>query len=148
MRVAIWVVLVAVLAVALGGAWLYTPDKSRAELDAKYHLGPGDYREAAGIRVRLQDTGPRDAPTVILLHGFGSSLETWDAWSDELSSDHRVVRLDLPGFGLTGPDPSGDYSDARTMVILAALMDGLGIQRASVVGNSMGGRIAWKFAAE
>jgi pimeloyl-ACP methyl ester carboxylesterase len=58
-----------------------------------------------------------------------------------------VVRYDLPGFGLTGPDPTHDYSDGRSVVVLLALMDTLGVKRASLVGNSMGGRIAWTFAA-
>ncbi len=59
----------------------------------------------------------------------------------------RAIRLDLPGFGLTGPDPTGDYSDGRSVAVLAALMDRLGVAHASLVGNSLGGRIAWKFAA-
>ena len=53
----------------------------------------------------------------------------------------------MPGFGLTGADPSGDYTDTSSIAVLLALMDQLGIARASVVGNSMGGRIAWRFAA-
>jgi pimeloyl-ACP methyl ester carboxylesterase len=64
-----------------------------------------------------------------------------------LDRDHRVIRYDLPGFGLTGRDPSGDYTDERGVAILRGLLDRLGIARASVVGNSMGGRIAWRFAA-
>ena len=84
---------------------------------------------------------------MIMLHGFGASLHTWEPWAQALSGDHRVIRFDLPGFGLTGADPSGDYSDARSVQVLAALMDRLGLQRASLVGNSIGGKIAWKFAA-
>ncbi|WP_428395015.1 alpha/beta fold hydrolase [Lichenicoccus sp.] len=134
---------------ALAGAvaaWLYTPDKSAAALEKKYLDSPADYREVAGIRLHLRDTGPSDAPAVILLHGFGSSLHTWQPWAERLSTDNRVIRYDLPGFGLTGPDPSGDYSDRRGIAILAALMDDLGIARASLVGNSMGGKLAWTFA--
>ena len=59
----------------------------------------------------------------------------------------RLVALDLPGFGLTGPDPTGDYSDERSVAVLVALLDRLGIGQAAVVGSSMGGRIAWRFAA-
>ena len=132
----------------LGGAalafWLYAPDKPRAVLEAAY---PGEYRSVDGVRLRLRDTGPRDAPAVILLHGFGASLETWEPWAQALSAHFRVIRFDLPGFGLTGADPTGDYSDAREMKILADLMDQLGVARASLVGNSLGGRIAWSFAA-
>jgi pimeloyl-ACP methyl ester carboxylesterase len=137
------------LAVALAGFlfWAWTPDKTRAEIEAKY-LHSGDrYFEIAGARLRLRDTGPRNAPAIIFLHGFGSSLETWEPWAKSLSFDFRVIRFDLPGSGLTGPDPTGDYSDIRGVRILAALMDRLGLVRASIVGNSIGGRIAWKFAA-
>jgi pimeloyl-ACP methyl ester carboxylesterase len=84
---------------------------------------------------------------VILLHGFGSSLQTWDDWAATLSATHRVIRYDLPGFGLTGADPSGQYSVARGVAVLAALMDQLGVAKASLVGNSMGGMLAWQFAA-
>ena len=135
------------LAVVLAAAWLYTPDLSRAALEKKYRVASTDYVEAAGIRLHVKDSGPRDAPAIILLHGFGSSLQTFDAWSDALSGKYRVVRYDLPGFGLTGADPTHDYSDERGVAILAALMDKLGIHRASIAGNSMGGKLAWQFAA-
>jgi pimeloyl-ACP methyl ester carboxylesterase len=143
------VVIVVLLAALLGaGLWLYTPDKPRAALEAKYGVSPADYVDAAGMRLHVRDTGPRDAPAVILLHGFGASLLTWDAWADLLSDRFRVIRYDLPGFGLTGPDPTGDYTDARGVGVLLALMGRLGIARASIIGNSMGGKLAWTFAAE
>lgn len=134
--------------VALGAVALallfYAPDKPRTGLEASY---PGDYRIVERVRLRLRDTGPRDAPAVILLHGFGASLDTWEPWARTLSTRFRVIRFDLPGFGLTGPDPTGDYSDARQRQILLGLLDQLHIERASLVGNSLGGRIAWNFAA-
>lgn len=97
--------------------------------------------------LRVRDSGPRDAPAVILLHGFGASLDTWDAWADVLARHHRVVRFDLPGSGLSAPDPAGDYTDARSVALLLALMDRVGLARASLVGHSIGGRVAWTFAA-
>ena len=139
-----WLAGLAVLATVALAIWFYAPDKPRAELEASY---PGEYRIVDGVRLRLRDTGPRDAPAVILLHGFGASLDTWEPWAQALSARYRVIRYDLPGFGLTGPDPTGDYSDAREMKILNDLMDQLGIARASLVGNSLGGRIVWNFAA-
>jgi len=137
------------LAIVVAGAlaWLYTPDKQGAALEAMYALPPSVFLELAGVRLHVRDTGPRTAPAVILLHGFGASLQTWEDWARDLERDHRVIRYDLPGFGLTGADPSGDYTDARSIAVLLALMDRLGVARASVVGNSMGGRIAWTFAA-
>jgi pimeloyl-ACP methyl ester carboxylesterase len=85
---------------------------------------------------------------VVLLHGFGSSLHTWDVWAKGLATTHRVVRIDLPGSGLSLPDPAHDYRDERSLDMLIALMDSLGLQRTSLVGHSMGGRIAWTFAAK
>jgi pimeloyl-ACP methyl ester carboxylesterase len=134
----------AFLAIVAAAVWLYAPDKPRGVLETAY---PGDYRLVDGVRLRLRDTGPRGAPAVILLHGFGASLDTWEPWARALSGRYRVIRFDLPGFGLTGTDPTGDYTDAREMRILADLMDQLGVARASLIGNSLGGRIAWSFAA-
>ena len=137
-----------VLAVMLASAWaMITPDQPRAALERVYATPPSQFVDILGLRLHLRDTGPRDAPAVILLHGFGSSLHTWDSWAVALEREHRVIRFDIPGFGLTGADPSGDYTDARSHAVLLALMDRLGIARATVVGHSMGGRIAWSFAA-
>ncbi len=140
-----WVTGVTVVGIAVLAFFLYAPDKPRTTLEAAY---PGDYRTVDGVRLRLRDTGPRDAPPVLLLHGFGASLDTWEPWAQALSTRFRVIRFDLPGFGLTGADPTGDYSDARAMQLLVALMDQSGIDRAAIIGNSLGGRIAWTFAAE
>jgi pimeloyl-ACP methyl ester carboxylesterase len=132
----------------LAGGWLWTPDKPAAELEARYAAAPSQFVQAAGIRLHLRDTGPRDAPAVLLLHGFGASLHSWDAWAEGLQDRLRVVRLDLPGAALTGPDPGGRYSDERGLEVILALLDQLGIQQADVVGHSMGGRLAWRLAAE
>jgi pimeloyl-ACP methyl ester carboxylesterase len=147
MKLAVLIVVVVVVALLSGAAaWLYTPDKPRAALEAKYQVSPADYQDVAGMRLHVRDTGPRDAPAVILLHGFASSLETWDAWAAMLSDRFRVIRYDQPGFGMTGPDPTGAYTDARGVQVLTALMDRLGIAKASIIGNSMGGKLAWNFA--
>jgi pimeloyl-ACP methyl ester carboxylesterase len=143
-RVLRWTGALILLALAGLTIWLYAPDKPRSALEMAY---PGEYRMVLGQRLRIRDTGPRDAPPLILLHGFGSSLDTWEPWAKALSAKYRVIRLDLPGFGLTGPDALGDYSDRRTLAILAGLMDQLGLARATFIGNSLGGRFAWEFAA-
>ncbi len=142
------VVGVLVFIVVLAAGWLWTPDKNRALLEARYANAPSDFIEVAGLRLHVRDSGPKDAPAVILLHGFGASLHTWEVWAQALSSDHRVIRYDLPGAGLTGADPTGDYSDTRGMQVLLALMDKLGVQQTSLIGHSMGGRLAWRFAAQ
>jgi pimeloyl-ACP methyl ester carboxylesterase len=126
---------------------LWTPDISRSLLEARYLAAPGDRVPVREWRLHLRDSGPRDAPALILIHGFGASLQTWDAWAAALSHTHRVIRFDLPGSGLSLPDPAADYTDARSLELLIALMDHLGLQRATIVGHSIGGRIAWTFAA-
>ncbi len=138
------------LLASLGGAgwWLWTPDANRAALEARYAAPPSSFVTLEGVRLHVRDTGPRNGPPVLLLHGFGSSLHTWDQWAVLLEADRRVIRLDLPGFGLTGADPTGDYSDLRAVALLEGLLDRLGVAQADVVGSSMGGRIAWRFAAE
>ena len=123
MKKGLTVVLLAAL--SLLSMWLWTPDLPRAELEARYLAAPGDMRTVGPWRLHVRDSGPRDAPVVVLLHGFGSSLQTWDAWAEGLQQTRRVVRLDLPGSGLSPPDPDHDYG----------------------VGHSMGGRIAWTLAA-
>ena len=129
------------------GAWLYSPDKTIEELRSKYLRSPSDFIDAAGLRLHIRDDGAPNTNTAVLLHGFGASLHTWEPWAQEMQKQMRVIRIDLPGFGLTGPDPKADYSDNRSTEILLALLNKLGIEKASIVGNSIGGRIAWKFAA-
>ena len=139
-----WVLALMVMSLAGISFWVYSPDKPRELLQAEY---AGDYRSIGNLRLRLRDTGPRDAPAIILIHGFSSSLDTWEPWAQALSKRYRVIRFDLPGFGLTGADPSGNYSDERAVQILTSLMDQRRVDRAHVIGNSLGGRIAWTFAA-
>lgn len=100
-----------------------------------------------GVRARVRIQGPDDAPVLIMVHGFSHSLESWDAWANALSTDYRVVRMDLPGHGLTGPDPQARYSVPQTVEFLDGLMDALQIDRATLVGNSLGGLVAWRQAA-
>ena len=133
--------------VAVAGIALYTPDKSRPLLEGRYAAPPSAFITAAGARLHVRDTGPRDGPVLLMLHGFASSLQTWDGWAALLDADYRVIRIDLPGFALTGPDPVNELSDDRAVTVLLALMDQLGVARATLIGNSMGGRIAWRFAA-
>ena len=129
------------------GIWAWTPDRARAGLSKKYGNSSTEYLTIGGTPLRIRDTGPKDAPVLILLHGFGSSLETWEPWAQSLSVNHRVVRFDLPGCGLSEPDRTGEYGDARSVSLVKNLMGRLGVGTATLIGNSMGGRIAWQFAA-
>jgi len=129
------------------GAVLWTPDLSRAEVESDYLQSPDDMRTVLGNRLHVRDRGARGAPAVLMIHGFGSSLQTWDAWAAALSDEWRVVRLDLPGSGLSGPDSTNDYTDARTHALLIELLAQLDLASVAVIGHSIGGRIAWSFAS-
>jgi pimeloyl-ACP methyl ester carboxylesterase len=134
----------------LGGGWLWTPDLPRAELEARYAGPPSEFVDLMGLRLHVRDSAPQagpERPVVLMLHGFGGSLHTWEAWATGLAATHRVIRIDLPGAGLTGADPSGDYSDERGIALLSALLTQRGVARATVLGHSMGGRLAWRYAA-
>ena len=135
------------LALLALGIWLWTPDRDRAQLEATYLSTPGDMRQVGPWRLHLRDTGPRDAQAVLFIHGFGSSHHTWEAWALALESKHRIVRFDLPGNGLSDPDPTADYSDERSHQLIVAVMDSLGLAKAGIAGHSIGGRLAWTFAA-
>ncbi len=117
-----------------------------------FHQGPmpgepadATYADVDGVRVRYLDVGPKDAPAVVLLHGFASSLETWTAVVPRLVPAHRVLALDLKGFGWTDR-PEGDYSPAAQARLVFALMDARGIAHADVVAHSWGCSVALAMA--
>ena len=133
------------LALSVWLAW--TPDKTEQVLLQSYSR-PGTARLMVQQQpVFVQDSGPRDAPAILLLHGFGASLQAWDDWAPALEKNLRVLRIDIPGFGLSGPAVNQDYSDAADVARVIALLDQLGVQQVIVAGHSMGGRIAWNLAA-
>ena len=135
----------AILAVVMHGLW--TPDLERAELEKRYAASSTQTIELDGLKVHYKETGPQGAPALLLLHGFGSSLQAWDDWSVKLEQKYRVIRLDLPGFGLTGASPDHDYSEEKDLAILTRFADKLGLDKFSVIGHSMGGKMAWSLAA-
>ena len=134
--------------ILLAALYLWTPDKSKAELEKIYGSPQTAYVSALGVNLHYQDTGPsKNAIPIVFLHGFGASLQTWETWAQALSEDYRVISVDLPGFGLTGEDPSGIYTDQRSVEVLEAFLKELNIPKVVLVGNSMGGKFAWQFAA-
>jgi pimeloyl-ACP methyl ester carboxylesterase len=123
------------------------PDLSPRRLERRYTDDASTFVEVEGTRVHYRDEGPADAPTVLALHGVYSSLHTWDGWVEELGEEYQVVRLDLPGFGLTGPTDGESHSLAEYASFLDAFCARLGLDDVAVAGNSLGGAIAWRFAA-
>ena len=122
-------------------------DRSVEELKDKYAQAPSAFMEVGGMSVHYRDEGnPRDTLPIVLLHGTGASLHTFDAWAHALKEDSRVIRMDLPGFGLTGPFPDRRYSIDHYVNFIASFLAKRGVQQCVLAGNSLGGQIAWNFA--
>ena len=98
------------------------------------------------MRIHFRDEGT--GPAVLLLHANFSNLLGWDPWAEALKDKYRVVRFDIPAFGLTGPDPSGDYSNERTLALTEKFADAVGLRRFVIGGTSLGGGIAIRYAAK
>lgn len=97
------------------------------------------YADVDGVRVRYRDEG--SGPPVVMIHGFASSLETWDTVSPTLKKNHRLLSLDLKGFGWTDR-PEGDYSPAAQARLVLSLMKARGIEKAAFVAHSWGSSVA------
>lgn len=134
----------------LAGIWaVWAPDKPLAELQTRWAAAPSQFIMVAGQQVHVRDEGPRDDPQpMVLLHGTSDSLHTWDGWAAQLRGQRRVIRFDLPGFGLTGPAVTADYSIDAYVRFVAAVLDHLDMKRVVLGGNSLGGEIAWRAALE
>ncbi|MGD9811345.1 MAG: alpha/beta fold hydrolase [Sphingobium sp.] len=123
-----------------------TPDT--ASIDHRYLTTADRHVSVDGVSYRVREEGPRDAPVILLIHGFSFSLESWDAWAADLSRDYRVIRFDLAGHGLSGTAPDGRYDADQRIERILVLMDRLGIRHATIAGNSYGGLLAWRIAAQ
>jgi pimeloyl-ACP methyl ester carboxylesterase len=146
-RAIAWVICALLLAGAIGLALSWQPDRPAPGLEARWATPPSQFISVKGQRVHLRDEGPRaDASPILLIHGTSASLHTWDGWAEGLRAKRRVIRFDLSGFGLTGPNSSGDYSDAAHAQFVVDLADALGLARFVVAGNSLGGEVAWRTA--
>ena len=145
-KVACGLLALALLAGA-GIALTWRPDLPVSTLAPRWAPAPSAFIEVGGLNVHYRDEGPRDDPApIVLLHGTSSSLHTWDGWAETLRAKRRVVRFDLPGFGLTGPNATGDYSDAAYVGFVLQMLDALKLARVVLGGNSLGGAIAWQTA--
>lgn len=119
------------------------------ELKAKYAKTTSSFISINGMDIHYVDEGLQtDSIPIILIHGTASSLHTFDSWADNLKSTTRVIRMDLPAYGLTGPFPNRDYSITHYTEFLNEFLNALKIKHCVLVGNSLGGQIAWNFTLE
>lgn len=137
--------LLAIVALAVGLTW--APDRPVETLTARWAPPPSTFIDVRGLKVHVRDQGPRDDPVpLVLIHGTSASLHTWEGWVAALKGERRVITMDLPGFGLTGPNAHGDYRTAAYVGFVTDLLDALGVKKCVLAGNSLGGEIAWHAA--
>ena len=140
------------MASAIALALSRAPDRPVESLVARWAPPPSDFVEVKGQIVHLRDVGPRNDPLpVVLIHGTSASLHTWEGWARALQSQRRIISLDLPGFGLTGPFSGqytpGDYGGDTYARFVLDLLDRLQVARFVIGGNSLGGEVAWRVAS-
>ena len=120
----------------------WAPDVPVDALKSRWATSPSTFITVNGMQVHLRDEGPKNELTpIVLLHGTSASLHTWDGWVAVMAKDRRVIRFDLPGFGLTGPSPDDDYGLASYTKFVAAMLDALSVKKVILAGNSLGGNI-------
>ncbi|HYD06667.1 MAG TPA: alpha/beta hydrolase, partial [Reyranella sp.] len=147
-----WRHLPLVLLFLLGGLsgvflWAYAPDLPPQYLIARYGQPPSTFIDVGGARAHVRDEGKPDAMPLLLIHGSLGSLHMWEGWVGELKDRYRLISVDLPGHGLTGASPRGDYSIEAYTDFVEVLADTLHLDRFAIAGHSMGGAVAWSFAA-
>src|SRR5262245_44848982 len=101
-----------------------------------------------GVTLHYLDWGAADTPPVVLLHGITGHARVWDHLAARLQPEYRVLALDQRGHGDSDPAPDHDYGVGTMADDVAAFVDRLRLDRFALVGHSMGGRIAIKYAAD
>jgi pimeloyl-ACP methyl ester carboxylesterase len=142
-----WLMVILFVALVGGFAVGYTPDTDAAAMKAKYGGGASHFVDLGnGITAHVRDQGKRDGRALVLIHGSNASLHTWEPWIKHLGSAYRIITLDLPGHGLTGANPTGDYDYPAFVDVVDRVMAKLGVAHAVIGGNSMGGGVTWMYA--
>ena len=119
---------------------------SPEDIEEKYTDEDSQWFAYKGLRVHYKDKG--EGEPILLLHGVMSSLHTWDDWAKELEKTHRVIRMDLPGFGLTGPlPPEIEYDKDAFISFLHSFSVSLELEQFALAGNSLGGYMSAHYAA-
>tara|TARA_B100001996_G_scaffold172932_1_gene132013 strand:- start:371 stop:1345 length:975 start_codon:yes stop_codon:yes gene_type:complete len=124
----------------------YPSEISKDIIDAKYLLESSGFLEIDGVNIHYAIDGK--GPNLLLLHANYANLIDWNPWVEQLKNDYRVIRIDIPGHGLTEPDPSNDYSMQRTVFLLEQFLNSFGVKRLSIAGASLGGTIGLHFARQ
>jgi len=128
----------------LANVALYEPDIPINELKEKYTTEQSKFVKIDGMQVHYRIEGQGEP--LVLIHGTGAMLQTWDDWTNILKPHFKIIRMDIPAFGLTGPRADGVYSDSMYVDFIEQFVRKMGVDSFSLGGNSLGGLIAWKYA--
>ena len=127
--------------------YYYQKDIPVNTLVKKYCNSESRFIPLMGMQVHYRDEGNSlDSIPVVLIHGTASSLFTWDSVTSILKDKKRIIRFDLPAFALTGPNPEKDYSIDYYCKFVDSFLLRLNIHQCILIGNSLGGNIAWQYA--
>lgn len=133
------------LVVLTGCASLGIGSRPLSDLTRDYSNEASRFMSVDDLVIHYRDEGKGQA--LVLLHGEGSSLHSWDGWVKALKHRYRIIRLDLPAHGLTGADPKVErYKTSYMIGKLDKFLTRLGVSKAVVAGHSLGGYLAWNYA--
>jgi pimeloyl-ACP methyl ester carboxylesterase len=139
-----------IVAILLTGAFLLSSCNSDipvAELKVKYQKANSEFIDIDGVSVHyIMEGRMDDSLPIVFIHGTSASLHTWDTLSNFLKTNKKIIRLDLPAFGLTGPNRLNQYSFNYYNQFLDEFLLKLNVTQCIVAGNSLGGSIAWNYA--
>jgi pimeloyl-ACP methyl ester carboxylesterase len=139
-----------IVAILLTGAFLLSSCNSDipvAELKVKYQKANSEFIDIDGVSVHyIMEGRMDDSLPIVFIHGTSASLHTWDTLSSLLKTNKKIIRLDLPAFGLTGPNRLNQYNFNFYNQFLDEFLLKLNVTQCIVAGNSLGGSIAWNYA--
>lgn len=121
-----------------------------ATMQLKYGNANSKYLTLMGMQVHYRSAGDsNDRNPLVFIHGTSSSLHTWDSLTTLLLKQmphKRIISMDLPAFGLTGPSPENNYVAPYYPNFIDSFLLALHVNKCIIGGNSLGGSIAWQYA--
>ncbi len=137
-----------VLVVALS-CFYWKNDIPIETLKSKYTTAASAFVDVMQMQVHYRDEGNKnDTLPLVLIHGTGASLHTWEEGVKLLTDSFRVITLDLPAYGLTGPNPQRIYSQEFYVQFIDEFLKSIHVNKCIIGGNSLGGAIAWNYTYE
>jgi pimeloyl-ACP methyl ester carboxylesterase len=148
-RILVGLVVLIAAFIAYGFFFLADPVVPRETLMTKYGGAPSKFvKLPSGAEAHYRDQGNAAGLPLVLLHGSNASLHTWEPWAKILGDEFRVISVDLPAHGLTGPTPGEDYSISGMAKFVDEFATAIGLQTFALGGNSMGGAVTARYAID